>query len=277
MIRYIDLAPILIAFWTELITTLVMIVWQWDDLRKSVGPLLNDRFSLYSLIAFGVLRAVDRVAFATAVVLAPIAKVLTLVYLFPIYTLVLAHWLLDERVTGKLVLAAFTALAGAIVMIVPDLGMSPASRNSTVGLLLAVLVSLTVSVRRIILKSVDDTVATPLVLLTGSAVATCTLAPIVPMIEVRNLTRQAVALLLVSGTLHGVIGQIVMLTGLRIVAASRAAVLGYLEPVAGALLSWWLLAEQPSWPTAIGGTLILAGSAVCVVDSAKMPSPAPSA
>jgi len=59
------------------------------------------------------------------------------------------------------------------------------------------------------------------------------------------------------GIVHSIIAPILYYRGLQKVSASRAAVLGYLEPVCAILLSMVFLDEMPGHNSLLGGALIL--------------------
>lgn len=273
LIRHIHLPPLAITFWSQLVTMLAVMAWQWRILRSPPFKLLQKRATLYQLLALGVVVAVDRAAFTAAIWLAPVAKVLVVAYLYPVYTMLLAHWFLNERMTARTALAALTALFGTVILVWPDL--QPASASDLPGLLLAGVVSVAVAIGRVLLKSIDRSVPTPLIMLAESTLATIILAPVAVLTAPVPVPREAAALLLLSGVLYGVLAHAIVLAGLRVVAAGPAATIGYLEPVAASLLAWWLLSEPLSAYIVVGGTLTLAGSLAAMLIQLNAPAAAP--
>lgn len=263
IIRYIDLPPIAIAFWIQLVSTLILILWQWRTLRQYFR-LWQDRSLVYRLLALGVLVAVDRLAFTTAVWLAPVAKVLVVAYLFPINTMLLAYYFLGERVSPRSMIAALTALSGIVILVFPEL--NPASTGDLPGLLLAGVVSLVVAINRVLLKGIDPGIPTRLILLAESILALMTLAPFVFLAGPVSVSNQAVMLILLSGILHGVVAHAIVMAALRVLPTGPAAVVSYIEPVAASLLAWWLLAEPISLYTLVGGAFILIGSLTAMLN-----------
>lgn len=257
IIRNIDIPPLAIAFWTQVVSTAVLIAWKWP-LLKQYPVLLQDRNLLYRFLALGVLVAIDRLAFTTAVWMAPVAKVLVVAYLFPIHTMLLASRVLNEPITARMMMAGLTALIGIVVLVFPELG--PTTVGELPGLILAGVVSLAVAANRILLKGVDPSIPTGFILLAESVVATLTLAPFAIMATPPLVSFQTIALILVSGAFHGVIAHAVVMSALRILPAGPAAIVSYVEPVAATLLAWWLLSEVISPFTLVGGILILTGS-----------------
>lgn len=258
MFRQITLSPITIAFWTQAIAAVILVILQGRGLLQS-PRLLQNRSLLYRLLVLGILRAMDTVAFISAVFLAPIAKVIVVAYLFPIYTMLLAYRFLGERMTMRSIVAALTALAGIIVLVLPELG--PASAGDLPGLLLAGFVSLSVAIKRVLLKGFAPAIPSRLILLVEASLATLILAPFVVLRDSPEIVSgQNMMFICLAGLLYGVVAHALMLTGLRVVPAGSAAVVGYLEPLSASLLAWWLLGESVSVYMLVGGTLILAGS-----------------
>ena len=97
--------------------------------------------------------------------------------------------------------------------------------------------------------------------LVEASLATLILAPFVLLGDsLEIISGQNMMFIFLAGLLYGVVAHALMLTGLRVVPAGSAAVVGYLEPVSASLLAWWLLGESVSVYTLVGGTLVLAGS-----------------
>ncbi len=258
MFRQITLPPLTIAFWTQAIAAVILLTWQGRALHR-YPRLLQNQSTLYRLLVLGILRAMDTVAFISAVFLAPIAKVIVVAYLFPIYTMLLAYRFLGERMTMGSIGAALTALLGIIVLVLPELG--PASTGDLPGLLLAGFVSFSVAIKRVLLKSFDPVIPSRLILLVEASLGALILAPFFLFGDrPESISGQNIMFMVLAGVLYGVVAHTLMLTGLRVVPAGSAAVVGYLEPVSASLLAWWLLGESVSTYTFIGGMLVLAGS-----------------
>lgn len=272
MFRQITLSPLTIAFWTQAIAAALLLVWQGRVLRQHL-PLLQHQSAFYRLLVLGILRAMDTVAFISAVFMAPIAKVIVVAYLFPIYTMLLAYRFLGERMTPGSIGAALAALVGIIVLVLPELG--PASAGDLPGLLLAGFVSLTVAIKRVLLKGFNLAIPSRLILLVEASLGTLILAPFFLLGErPEYVSNQNLIFLVLAGTLYGVVAHTLVLTGLRLVPAGSAAVVGYLEPVSASLLAWWLLGESVSIYTFVGGSLVLAGSfSVMLSQMRKVRSP----
>ena len=62
---------------------------------------------------------------------------------------------------------------------------------------------------------------------------------------------------LLLGLVHSTVAPILYIRGLRDVKASKAAILGYLEPVAAMIFAWIAFQEMPRVMSLIGGVLIL--------------------
>jgi drug/metabolite transporter (DMT)-like permease len=262
-IRYLSLPAVAIAFLTQSVTMLVLLCWQLPQFRTNWRLLREKRGSLYRILGLGVLRSMDRLFFTAAVLLAPIAKVLVIAFLFPIITIILAHRFLGERITARSVIAALTALTGVIILVLPELQAS--GSGDLQGMMLAGVVAIVLATIRIVLKGVDRSIPTPFMLTVENLVATATLAPIMLLILPVRIPLESFSLIILGGLLYGVVAHAIVLAGLRRVPAGPAAIVGYLEPVSAVLLAWWLLSEPVTLYTLFGGTLILAGSLSAVL------------
>ncbi len=67
---------------------------------------------------------------------------------------------------------------------------------------------------------------------------------------------------LAAGSIGAAIPTLCFITGIRMLGASRAAILATLEPVVGVALAAWLLNEQPAVLQLVGGALILVAAVV---------------
>jgi len=62
---------------------------------------------------------------------------------------------------------------------------------------------------------------------------------------------------LLLGLVHSTVAPLLFIKGLREVKASKAAILGYLEPVAAMIFAWFAFEEMPRLMSLVGGALIL--------------------
>jgi drug/metabolite transporter (DMT)-like permease len=74
---------------------------------------------------------------------------------------------------------------------------------------------------------------------------------------IREIPLHALWSFLIIGIVHSAIAPVLYFKGLQIVAANKAAVLGYLEPVCAIIFSIFFLNELPGINSIIGGTLII--------------------
>ena len=73
---------------------------------------------------------------------------------------------------------------------------------------------------------------------------------------------QALLPVVLAGSVGAAIPTLCFITGIRLLGASRAAILATLEPVVGVALAAWLLAEQPAPLQLVGGALVLVAAVV---------------
>lgn len=264
VIRQITLPPIAISFWVQAASAMILLLSQCRRLPCDVKILQKHPSSLRLLLVMGLLRAIDTLAFITAIFWAPIAKVIVVAYLFPIFTMLLAYRFLGERVAARSLVAALIALAGIVVLVLPELG--PTAAGDLPGLILAGVVSLVVAIKRVLIKGVNPDIPTKLIVLTEVVLAAIFLAPFLLFLTSSGpVSSQNIIFIVLAGVLYGIVANAIILSGLRVVPAGPAAVVGYLEPVAASLLAWWLLSESISYYTFIGGMFVLVGSLATVL------------
>ena len=78
---------------------------------------------------------------------------------------------------------------------------------------------------------------------------------------------EALVPVLLAGLVGAAIPTLCFITGIRMLGASRAAILATLEPVVGVALAAWLLSEQPALLQLAGGALVLVAAVVLQIGS----------
>lgn len=188
-------------------------------------------------------------------------KTAVLAYTMPFWTLLLAAWLLDERIRGIQWLAVALALTGLILVLEPwHLQATPGSGLLAVGSGLAWAGGAIVAKRIQTRQRTDSLVLTAWQMLFGSLLL-AVLALAVPQPPVRWTGAFLTLLLYISlvGTAAAWVAWIFVLKRLPAGTAS----LGILAvPVIGVLASAWQLGERPSGPTLWGMVSIVGALAL---------------
>ncbi len=211
------------------------------------------------LVAIAIASAGCNLGYVLAVLHGEIMSVLLLFYLAPLWTVLLARLLLNERLTRAGLAVVALSLTGAAIMLWhPETGLPwPRQGAEWLGLGAGFMFALSnVLIRRadhysIALKSMAVFAGIVLIGLLGILL----LEPVaVPAASGRVWT-----LLLAVGVVLLVINPVVQY-GLARVAAGRAIVIFLFELVVAAFASWWLAGEVMDAREWLGGTLIVAAS-----------------
>ena len=211
------------------------------------------------LVAIAIASAGCNLGYVLAVLHGEIMRVLLLFYLAPLWTVLLARLLLNERLTRAGLAVVALSLTGATIMLWhPETGLPwPRQGAEWLGLGAGFMFALSnVLIRRadhygIALKSMA--VFTGIVMIGTLGIL------VVEPATVPAMSGRGWALLLAVGLVLLVINPVVQY-GLVRVAAGRAVVIFLFELVVAAFASWWLAGEVMGAREWFGGALIVAAS-----------------
>jgi drug/metabolite transporter (DMT)-like permease len=211
------------------------------------------------LVAIALAAAGCNLGYVLAMLHGEVMRVLLLFYLAPLWTVLLARLMLDERLSAIGAAIVSLSLAGAGVMLWrPDLGAPwPRAGGEWIGLLAGFLFALSnVLIRRASHHSIElkATAVFVGVVVVGLAVAATEGRP-----NWAGATPTAWATVGMIGiVLLGV--NLVVQYGLTQIAASRAVVILLFELVVAAAASWWLAGEAMGEREWLGGGLVVLAS-----------------
>lgn len=185
----------------------------------------------------------------------PLADATTIHHTAPLFTAVLAWWLLREVVGWATVLALALGLAGVVLVVHPS-GSGLAPFGVAVGLASALCAGLAyVTVRR--LAQTEH----PLVIVFYFPLVALPLA--IPWAAASWVTPAPLDWLLLLGVgLTTQLGQVCVTRALALETASRATSVGYIQVAFAMLWQWALFAAPPTAWTLAGAALIVAGTVV---------------
>ncbi len=211
------------------------------------------------LVAIALSAAGCNLGYVVAMLHGEVMRVLLLFYLAPLWTVLLARLLLDERltITGAGIIAL--SLAGAAVMLWrPELGAPwPRVAAEWIGLLAGLLFALSnVLIRRASHYSIELKSAA---VFAGVVVVGLATAAMEGTTSLGSLDAGAWAMVGVLGLVLLIVNLVVQY-GLTRVVANRAVVIFLFELVVAAVASWWLAGETMGLREWLGGGLIVAAS-----------------
>jgi drug/metabolite transporter (DMT)-like permease len=217
-------------------------------LKKGYIKEITDRKKLVAPVLLGLVSLVNSLAFFYAFKVTTISNAVLTHYTAPIIVAFLAALFLRERITKMLVGAIVISSIGLWIML--D-GFS-IQQGHMIGILSGLASGAAYAVIIIVARRYAGQYR-PFMLtyIVNITIMVC-LAPFIREFPIRALWS-----FLVMGIVHSIIAPILYYRGLQDVSASRAAVLGYLEPVCAILLSMIFLREMPGHNSLFGGALIL--------------------
>lgn len=242
------------GLWSLVLTELVALVVCWlvfsADLRGLSWP--------KPLLVIGLLGGACNTGYVIGAIEGEVMRVTLLLYLSPLWTVVLAHWLLHERLERRGVGVVVLSLTGAVTMLWP-FGETGArfSAADAWGLMAGIsYAGYNVLVRRHLELSVARKT------LAGTIGCVVVAVAAMPFFDT-NLPG-----VMSPGTGGMVIGLgallvlivVLMQYGLERMPASRASVIMVSELLFATLSAWWLADETPDLRSVLGGTLIVAAA-----------------
>jgi drug/metabolite transporter (DMT)-like permease len=235
---------------------LVSLVISYLDVRRKGLSVWGNQRTL--LIARGAVGTFALICIYYVVTTLPLAEATLLQYIHPVFTALLALFLLKERIHLSTAICILMSIVGLVIMVQPGLfkGASPALPWFSVSIALAGAFGSSVAyvlVRRLsrhedasVIIFYFPLIALPLsVLMLGDQF-------VMPSAE-------ALVLLLLVG-IFTQIGQLGLTHAMRHESAGKAAAYSYAQVIFAVLLGWAVFGEMPSLWTWVGGSLIIAGA-----------------
>lgn len=249
-IRLIDLpAPTIVAT-QGLLATLALVA-----IHKVRRPPMQLQLPRHRglVVLIGTCFALDHILFTAAIQRTTVANIVTLVYLYPVLTVVLSVWLIGERVQQHVAAALALGVTGTVVILYPYLAEFRVTdlQASVMGLAVAFLAAF----QRILVKRLHPSLPSLTVNLYKYGVISVLVMPGLTGLP-GKLTPRTVALLVASSLISGVCAAFLVLSGVRKVEANKGAVLSYVEPVVALSLAWLVLSEASSPYAIVGGLCV---------------------
>lgn len=216
----------------------------------------------FTLGLLGILLAIHWVAFFQAVKIATVAVGLLSYSTFPVFTALLAPYLLKEKIHWPEILMALITFGG-VALVVPEFEVS---NRITQGILWGMISGLTFAILSLLnRKSVREYPALVISFYQDS-VATIILSPFLliypPVFHLKTLL-----LLVLLGVACTAVAHSLFIAGLAKVKAQTASIIASLEPVYGIIFALLILQETPTLRVLLGGVVILGSSFYVTVKS----------
>ena len=283
------LAALLFATGGPAIKACQMSGWQIACLRSGIAALTllvfarpsRGSFTLRA-VAVGVAHGATMVLFAAANKLTTATNAIFLQDSSILYVLLLAPWLLREKLRRHDALVLLFVLGGMVLLFAADQRAGATAPDPGLGNLLALASSVTWALTVIGMRwlAAPDPLrperseggALAAVVCGNLFACSVSLAPALPI----ELSRGSdIALLLYLGAIQIALAYVFVARGLKGVTALEASVILLIEPLLNPLLTWLVHREEPHPWTIVGGVLILAATLVkawCERDGARGPA-----
>ena len=193
----------------------------------------------------------------------PLPEVTAIGYATPIFTLILAAIILQERIRLIRMTAVLLGLVGVVIMLWPRLGSGATMEDTaTMGAILILLATMARALVQIHVRKMVETEHTAAIVFYFSVTATCLSLLSAPFGWVVP-SGKILALLILSGILGGV-AQILVTSSYRFGAASMLAPIDYTSMISAILIGYVWFGELPTGVMLTGATLVIVGNILVI-------------
>ena len=259
LVRWSETGPSATAFFRLLFALPFLWLWMRTEQRKEQAPVQPvSRADFLKLAAAGLLFVGDLATWHWSLQFTSVANSTLLANFAPVFVTLGAWLLFREPLQPRFLGALAIALAGAALLVVDSLELSPAHLR---GDLLAVTAAISYAGYLLAVKRLRRRFSTATIM-AWSGVASCLGFLIVAVVSGDRLLAVSATgwlVLLASALICHVGGQTLIAYGLGHLPASFSSVGLLWQPVVAALLAWVALGEPLSWWQIAGGVVVLAG------------------
>ncbi|CAN5456608.1 DMT family transporter [soil metagenome] len=238
-----------VVFWRSLWAALFLIAFML--LRDGLsGTLHLFRKMGWPGIVVGCCFSIASTTFVVALQFTTVANVLLIQSSVPLIAALMGWIIFREPVAGPTWIAIAAVILGVAIMVSDAL----TGMVSPLGSALAVLIALSISVATILTRRHSQVRMTPACCL-GQFISIAVAGALASGFTV---TLHDMSFLFAFGALNLGLGLAFFATGVRLVPATAAALIGTLETVLGPIWVWFTHDEVPSFRTLLGGSIVLA-------------------
>ncbi|MEH7333012.1 EamA family transporter [Neobacillus drentensis] len=180
-------------------------------------------------------------------------------YFAPIFVMILAPWVLKEKLTSTKVICIIMAMIGLFLIVNPGSGNSSGSENNVVGILYGLLAAAfyaSVILMNKFIKNLSGFEITLVQLMAGALV----LLPYVVWqshLDFSGINSTSVIFILIIGIIHTGLAYFLYFTSLQELKGQTIAVLSYIDPISAVLIAAIFLHESMTMIQLLGGILVL--------------------
>ena len=254
-VRISDTSPAASAFWRMAMA--VPLLWLWVLAAERNGTAIASA-PWKLLILAGLFFAADLGVWHWSIILTSVANASLELNFAPIFVTVGAWLFFGQRASRLHLVALFVTLAGASLLIGPNIG---STGTALLGDGFGVLAGLFYACYMLAIKSASARVSTARIMAVSTTVAALLLAPYALMTAEHVLPQSANGWLILASlaVITHVLGQSLIAYGFAHLSASFCAVSLLLQPVLAAVYAWVLLDEGMGINQIVGGVVVLLG------------------
>ena len=245
-----------IAAWRLIFASTILLPYAWITRRDEIRSLSGREWAL--LVASGVFLGLHFATWIASLGYTSVASSVVLVSMGPVFVGLGSWLLLRERPRAFVVVGIILAATGSIVISWGDLGQG---RIQLVGDLLALAGAVFVAGYLMIGYRVRArrSLTTYIALVYTVAMVTVVIIVLITRQPMFGYSLNAYGWVLALALGPQIVGHSTLNWALRYLSATFVAIVTLAEPVGSGILAYILLGEAITWPTAIGGTMVLAG------------------
>lgn len=249
------------VFFRSLLAMPVIVLWIWQrgELREALIPkntLGHVWRGLFGTTAMGLMFA--------GLGLLPLPEVTAIGYATPIFAVILAAFMLGERIRLIRISAVALGLVGVLIVVWPRLtvGADDITRAASLGAIFVLAASLIRALVQIHVRTLVKTEHTAAIVFYFSLTASCLSLLTLPFGWV--VPDPQTALLLILAGLMGGVAQILVTSAYRYGAASMLAPYDYASLIFAILIGYVWFDEVPTGVMLIGASLVIAGNVLVI-------------
>jgi drug/metabolite transporter (DMT)-like permease len=206
------------------------------------------------LFALAIVAVANDLFYFTAFRLTTISNTILTHYTAPIFVAILAPLLIKERLERNSIIALILSFIGLLLIVYPNLSVATSLLGIMLGTLSGVFYALLIIIYKHLLKSIHVYTMMFYRYLLSAVI----LSPVI-FTEKIELTGATPVLLIAFGLLFPITAALMHAEGVKRVKAQHAGIMGYSEPVGGAIYAFLFFSEVPGVATLLGGALIVLG------------------
>jgi drug/metabolite transporter (DMT)-like permease len=253
-----DMPPMSFAFWRFVVALLVLIPLAPRATWALITGPERKRFFVMGLIGF----CITQITQVEALVLSPATHIALLSATTPLWVAVLAHYLLGEHITKRMLLGIFIAICGMFLVLNPQ-SSDAVGWGAIIGYAIYLVSAFCWGMYNVMGRTLMQT--HPPV----PATAAATFYGVICLLPfaageyafgmVTHLTVATVSGILYTGLLVTVVGYLALFWALQRATSGKVSAMMYFQPIAGVAVAWVWLHEQPTYVFFVGSALTLLG------------------